>query len=135
MTRRLLTVLSVFLLVEFAVFYWRHHDVVRLSLSRETVIGDPGFSNEASSVLANDRVSRRVLERIADVAEVRGEQGLQIRALERIFSDFPQDLAARSRLAQALREAGRIEEAERVDPPRSRSRKGQGVTTRERARE
>ena len=117
MTRRLLTVLSVFILVEFAVFYWRHHDVVRLSLSRETVIGDPGFSNEASSVLANDRVSRRVLERIADVAEVRGEQGLQIRALERIFSDFPQDPAARSRLAQALREAGRIEEAERVDPP------------------
>ena len=27
MTRRLLMVLSVFILVEFAVFYWRHHDM------------------------------------------------------------------------------------------------------------
>jgi hypothetical protein len=116
MTRRLLTVLSVFILVEFAVFYWRHHDMVRLSLSRETVIGDPGFSREAASVLANDHISRRVLDRIADVAEARGEQSLQIQALERIVSEFPQDPVARIRLAQALREAGRIEEAERLDP-------------------
>jgi hypothetical protein len=116
MTRRLLTVLSVFILVEFAVFYWRHHDMVRLSLSRQTVIGDPGFSQEAASVLVNDHISRRVLDRIADVAEARGERRLQIQALERIVSEFPEDPAARIRLAQALREAGRIEEAERVDP-------------------
>jgi thioredoxin-like negative regulator of GroEL len=87
-----------------------------LSLSRETVIGDSGFSQEAASVLANDHISRRVLDRIADVAEARGEQSLQIKALERIVSEFPQDPAARIRLAQALRQAGRIEEAERVEP-------------------
>jgi len=67
-------------------------------------------------VLVNDHISRRVLDRIADVAEARGEQSLQIQALERIVSEFPEDPAARIRLAQALREAGRIEEAERVEP-------------------
>ena len=116
MTRRLLMVLSVFILVEFAVFYWRHHDMVRLSLSRETVIGDPGCSREAASVLDKRSHQPSRARRIADVAEARGEQSLQIQALERIVSEFPQDPVARIRLAQALRKAGRIEEAERLDP-------------------
>ena len=52
MTRRLLGVLVIFVLVEVGVFYWRHHDVVRLSLSRDMVIADPAFPDEAKSVLA-----------------------------------------------------------------------------------
>jgi len=96
MTRRLLMVLSVFILVEFAVFYWRHHDMVRLSLSRETVIGDPGFSREAASVLDKRSHQPSRARRIADVAEARGEQSLQIQALERIVSEFPQDPVAAS---------------------------------------
>ena len=114
MTRRLLAALAVFVLVEMGVFYWRHHDVVRLSLSREFVIADPEFSSAATAVLGEEEVSRRVLERIADVAQVRGERDLQIRALERIVEDFPADTDARLRLAQALREAGRFDEAERI---------------------
>jgi thioredoxin-like negative regulator of GroEL len=114
MTRRLLGVLAIFVIVEVAVFYWRHHDVVRLSLSRDMVIADPAFPDEATAVLAGDRVSRRVLERIADVAQVRGEHDLRVRALERIAADFPDDAQVRLRLAQALRDAGRLEEAERI---------------------
>jgi hypothetical protein len=114
MTRRLLLVLAVFVVVEVAVFYWRHHDVVHLSLRREAVIADPAFPAKASSVLARDQVSRRVLERIVDVAQVRGEHGLRVRALERIVAEFPDDAEARLRLAQALRDAGRLDEAERI---------------------
>ena len=114
MRNRLLTAFAVFLLVEVGVFYWRHHDVVRLSLGREYVIADPSFSGAAASVLEEQQVSRRVLERIADVAQVRGERELQIRALERIVEAFAQDTEARLRLAQALREAGRLADAERI---------------------
>jgi tetratricopeptide (TPR) repeat protein len=114
MRRRLLVAFTVFVLVELGVFYWRHHDLVRLSLGREFVIADPKFTSAATSVLSEEEVSRRVLERIADVAGVRGERDLQIRALERIVQAFPDDAGTRLRLAQALREAGRFEEAERI---------------------
>jgi Flp pilus assembly protein TadD len=115
MTRRLLAAIAVLVIVELGVFYWRHHDVVRLSLSRELVIADPEFTGAAASVLEEEeQVSRRVLERIADVAQVRGERDLQIRALQRIADAFPDDAEARLRLAQALRETGRFDEAERI---------------------
>ena len=65
-------------------------------------------------MLARERVSRRVLERVADVARERAEFDLQARALERIVEAAPHDAESRLRLAQALREAGRLEEAERL---------------------
>lgn len=114
MTKRLLIVLALFVAVELSVFYWRHHDVVRLSLDRQTVIADAAFPEAASAVLTRDRVSRRVLERVADVAHERREYDLQVRALERIAGTYPEEAHARLRLAQALRDAGRLDEAEHI---------------------
>jgi len=114
MTMRLVTVLAVFVAVELGVFYWRHHDVVRLSVSRSTVVADAAFPEAARAVLARDRISRRVLERVADVAHERREFDLQVRALERIAGTYPEDGRVRLRLAQALRDAGRLDEAERT---------------------
>lgn len=114
MTMRLVTVLAVFVAVELGVFYWRHHDVVRLSVSRATVVADAEFPAAARSVLARDRISRRVLERVADVAHERQEFDLQVRALERIAGTYPEDGQVRLRLAEALRDAGRLDEAERM---------------------
>ena len=39
---------------------------------------------------------------------------LRVRALERIAAEFPNEVQVRLRLAQALRDAGRLEEAERI---------------------
>lgn len=114
MTRRVLMALAVFVAVELGVFYWRHHDVVRLSVSRDAVVADSQFSETARAVLARDRISRRVLERVADVAHERQEFDLQVRALERIAGTYPEDAHIRLRLAQALRDAGRLDEAERI---------------------
>jgi hypothetical protein len=111
MTRRLLAALAIFVAVEASVFYWRHHDVVHLSLPREVVLGDPAFAAEAAAVLTRDHVSRRLLERIADVAHERGERDLQIQALGRIADASRGDPYDRLRLAQALHDAGRLDQA------------------------
>lgn len=114
MTMRLVTVIAVLVAVELGVFYWRHQDVVRLSVSRATVVADTAFPDAARAVLARDRISRRVLERVADVARERREFDLQLHALQRIAGTYPEDGKARLRLAQALRDAGRLDEAERM---------------------
>ena len=111
---RPLIALGLLVSLEVGVFYVQHHDVVRLSGSRGAVVADEGFPEAARSVLARERVSRRVLERVADVARERSEFELQARALERIVEAAPHDTESRLRLAQALREAGRLEEAERL---------------------
>jgi Flp pilus assembly protein TadD len=111
---RLLVALAVLVGLEAGIFYVRHADVVRLSRSRTAVVADEGFTAAAQSVLARERVSRRVLERVADVAHERRAFDLQVRALERIVAAVPVDGAARLRLAEALRDAGRLDEAERL---------------------
>jgi thioredoxin-like negative regulator of GroEL len=111
---RLLVALAVLVGLEAGIFYVRHADVVRLSRSRTAVVADEGFTEAAQSVLARERVSRRVLERVADVAHERRAFELQVRALERIVAAVPADGDARLRLAEALRDAGRLDEAERI---------------------
>ena len=111
---RLLVALAVLVGLEAGIFYVRHADVVRLSRSRTAVVADEGFTEAAQSVLARERVSRRVLERVADVAHERRAFELQVRALERIVAAVPADGDARLRLAEALRDAGRLDEAERL---------------------
>jgi hypothetical protein len=111
---RLLLALAVLVGLEAGVFYVRHADVVRLSRTRAAVVADEGFTAAARSVLAREQVSRRVLERVADVAHERRALDLQVRALERIVDAVPADGEARLRLAEALRDAGRLDEAERL---------------------
>jgi Flp pilus assembly protein TadD len=111
---RLLVALAVLVGLEAGIFYVRHADVVRLSRSRTAVVADEGFTAAAQSVLARERVSRRVLERVADVAHERRAFELHVRALERIVAAVPADGDARLRLAEALRDAGRLDEAERI---------------------
>ena len=113
-TARLLGVLAALVTIELGLFYARHHDVVRLSAARDALVADARFASTASSVLARERVSRRALERVADVAGARREFALKVRALERIVATVPEDAQARLRLAQAMRDAGRLDEAERL---------------------
>ena len=112
-TLRLLLVLGALVGLEVGVFYVRHDDIVRLSATR-TAVADDGFSEDARTALAREHVSRRVLERVADVAHQRQAFDLQVQALERIVAAAPADAEARLRLAQALRDAGRLDDAERL---------------------
>ena len=111
---RLLMGLVALVGLELGVFYLQHRDVVQVSGERTSLVADARFPEAARSVLARERVSRRVLERVAEVAHERQEFDLQVRALERIVIAAPQDVQSRLRLAQALREAGRLDEAERL---------------------
>lgn len=110
---RLLTALAALVSIEVSLFYVQHHDVVHLIAPRQALVADARFPETAMAVLGRERVSRRVLERVADVAGERHEFDIKVRALERIVEAVPEDVQARLRLAQALREAGRLDEAER----------------------
>ena len=114
MNRRIVTMLVVLVLGEIGVFYMENGDVVAMNESADALVLDARFPDVAQSVLARERVSRRVLERVADVAQRRHDVALQVVALERIVSSTPGDTEARLRLAQALRDAGRFDEAERI---------------------
>jgi len=114
MTRRVVAFILVLVAGELALFYWEHRDVVSLNRATETLVLDAGFPQAARSVLARERVSRRLLERVADVARRRHDIDLQVTALERIVAAAPQETEARLRLAQALGNAGRLDEAERL---------------------
>ena len=111
---RLLLALAALVSLEVGVFYVRHADVVRLSGTRAAVVADEGFTQAAQAVLAREQVSRRVLERVADIAHERRAFELKVQALERIVAAAPADGQARLRLAEALRDAGRLDEAERL---------------------
>ena len=114
MNRRIAVMLLVLVAGEIGVFYVEHRDVVAMNRSADALVLDARFPDTAQAVLARERVSRRVLERVADVARRRHDVKLQVVALERIVSSAPGDTEARLRLAQALRDAGRLDEAERI---------------------
>ena len=114
MNRRVVAMLVLLVAGEIALFYVENQDIVAMNEPADALVLDARFPDLAHSVLARERVSRRVLERVVDVAQRRHDLALQVGALERIVSAAPGDAEARLRLAQALRDAGRFDEAERI---------------------
>jgi len=96
---------------EAGVFLWKNADVVSLSRSADTLAADPQFTATAHRVLAEPDVTRRVLERIADVAARRSDAALQLQAITRIAAAAPGDRHVQLRLADALRGVGRLDDA------------------------
>lgn len=114
MKRQLLWLVVVLAIVEVAVFYRQNAELVALSRPADVLVTDPAFDGAARAALARRRVSRRVLERVADVAGRRQNFALQGAALERIARDVPDDASVTLRLAEALRAQGRLQEAETI---------------------
>jgi len=112
--RRLLWIVIALLAVEAGYFGYRYSDVVRLSQSDETLIADASFGDYAGAALARRRISRRVLERIAEVAGRRSDVPLQLAALDRIAARWPADASVHLRRADLLRSLGRLAEAEQI---------------------
>lgn len=96
---------------ETAVFLWANGDVVSLSRPADELAADPHFAATAQRVLAAPAVTRRVLERIADVAARRSDSALQLQAITRIAAVAPGDRHVQLRLADALRRDGRLDDA------------------------
>lgn len=96
---------------EAGVFLWKNGDVVSLNRPADTLAADPHFTATAHRVLAQPEVTRRVLERIADVAARRSDSALQLQAITRIAAVAPGDRHVQLRLADALRRDGRLDAA------------------------
>lgn len=114
MTRRWIVAIAALVMLEVGVFYASHGDLVALTRSEASLAADPAFPSLADDALARPRLSRRVLERIADVAGRRADYARQALALERIAAQRPEDVAVQLRLAEALRAQGRLAEAEAI---------------------
>lgn len=110
--RRWAITVAVLAVLEVGAFCLWNADLVALTRSDAALAADPGFDTTADAILARPRVSRQVLERVAVVAERRGNLALQSRVLERIATAVPGDAAIHLRLADSLRAQGRHAEAE-----------------------
>ena len=114
MSRRLVGVIIVLLALEVGYFAYSNSDVVWLSRPTQNLITDAGFGEYARAALARQRISRRVLERVADVAGRRSDFALQLTALDRIADRWPKDSSVQLRRAELLRSLGRLSEAEEI---------------------
>ena len=112
--RPTITIVAVLLVLELGGFYWQYRDIVLLNRPAEALAADEEFPELARAALGRRQISRRTLERVALVAGQRREGDLRVQALERIVASAPEDPHVRLRLAEALRDAGRLDEAERM---------------------
>jgi hypothetical protein len=114
MKYRVLGAFAALLLFEVGFFYLRHGDVIALSRPSGALAADPAFATKARTVLQREQISRRVLERIADVAGRQNDRELQLAALDRIARRSPEEREVQLRRADVLRAMGRHHEAELV---------------------
>jgi Flp pilus assembly protein TadD len=111
--RQFLLVVALLGCAELAVFEWRFHDLRYLARPVAALAREPGerFVPQASHALARPTLTRAKLETIAQAAAARNDRDVAIRALTRLAREYPSDARVHIRLADALREAGRLEEA------------------------
>lgn len=114
MKRPFLWLVVVLVVAEGAAFLWQNRDVVALNRSTDYLVADAAFPETARRVLQRPKVTRRVLERIVEVAARREDASLQLVALERIASAAPADRDVQLRYADALRASGRLDVAEGI---------------------
>jgi Flp pilus assembly protein TadD len=109
----LLLVVALLGCTELAVFEWRFHDLLYLARPVAVLAREAGerFVPQANHALARPTLTRAKLETIALAATARNDRDLAIRALTRLAREYPSDARVHIRLADALREAGRLEEA------------------------
>jgi Flp pilus assembly protein TadD len=114
--RRFVFIIAVLGCFEFAAFDWRFRDLVYLTRPVPVLADESGdrFFREADSALSRPTLTRAKLETITQAAVARKDHDRSIRALARLAQEFPSDASVHIRLGDALREAGRIAEAEQA---------------------
>ena len=115
--RHLVAFLAVLTCLETVLFVAGNWDLVYLSQPRsrlETAATAEGVRSAANRALNRHRLTRRHLETIAQVSARRGDRELNLRTLQRLASEYPADDGVVERYGNALRTAGRADEAEDV---------------------
>ena len=112
--RRAALVLAITLVLEWGAFRWRHRDVLWLDTPAATRAVASQARSTVEEALTRPTLSRRHAEAIARVTDRDGLRDLHVRALGRLAADNPDDPAIALRQAEALRQAGRLDEAARA---------------------
>jgi hypothetical protein len=114
MTRRFLTMMVVALVLQGTVFAVYYDDLLFLRQPLPQITAGPveTFTSHAAAALGRRRLTVRHLETIAGGAQAFELHDLEVTALERRLTVTSGDQAVRLRLADALRRAGRLADAE-----------------------
>lgn len=112
--RRLVAAFIIAVIIEGAAFAIYFDDLLYLRQSPEVIAAGPAdvFERHAARALRRDRVTARHLETMAAAARAFGRYDLEVEALERRAQQTSIDPALKLRIADALRRAGRLGEAE-----------------------
>jgi Flp pilus assembly protein TadD len=110
---RIILVVAVLAAIELGVFRWRYTDLVYLDQSVAVLAQEPAdrFTPNVDRALMRESLTRDKLETIAQAAAARSDRDLALRALKRLANEYPADAGVHMRLAEALRAAGRMDEA------------------------
>lgn len=114
--RRLVAAFIIAVILEAAAFAMYFDDLLYLRQSPEAIAAGSidTFERHAADALRRDRLTARHLETLAAAARAFGRLDLEVEALERRARQASTDPAVRLRLADALRRAGRLGEAEQL---------------------
>jgi Flp pilus assembly protein TadD len=111
--RRIVLVGAMLACLELLAFEWRYRDLVYWTRPVALLAQEPKsqLDAQANRSLARPTLTRAKLEAIVTAARVRNDRDLAVRALVRLAHDYPVDAGVQTRLGDALREAGRVDEA------------------------
>lgn len=113
--KRFLLVMALALVAQGAVFAFYYRDLLVLRGEPASLAAAPAtLTHTAEAALARPALTRQHLETIVVAAHRAGQVDLEVRALARLAALEPEDPAIALRHGDALRRAGRLEEAERV---------------------
>lgn len=104
------------LIIEGAAFTIWFDDLLYLRQPPEVIAAGPldTFERHAADALRRDRLTAHHLETMAAAARAFGRYDLEVHALERRARQTSTDPALQLRIADALRRAGRLGEAEQI---------------------
>ena len=115
-TSRFLVALAIAMLLQGSVFAVQYRDLMYFRQPASAIVrDDPAtFEANAHAALTRRKLTRHHLDTIATAAERFGKPDIQISALERRLELDPKEAHIRLQLGDALRRAGRLDEAERL---------------------
>jgi len=114
--RRIVAGFVIALMIEGAAFAIYFDDLLYLRQSPDVIAQQPSqtFARHAADALRRRKLTARHLETVAAAARGFGLHEIELQALARRVDDEPGDTALLLRTADALRRAGRLDEAERL---------------------
>jgi hypothetical protein len=114
--RRLVAAFIVAVIIEGATFAILFDDLLYLRQPPDVIAAGPveTFERHASDALRRDKLTAQHLETMAAAARAFGRYDLEVHALERRAQQTSADPTVKLRVADALRRAGRLGEAEQL---------------------